>query len=230
MKYQGIDGVIVSGGNIQRDFALDLLENLKKESLDPPPLLAAADRGLEFFMENHLCPDLVVGDFDSLSPEGADYLKRLEKSVEVLRLKPEKDDSDTQSALNLVVQKGAKNVLLLGISGNRIDHFLANLGLLSLGRAKGVRVSLVDAWNYMTLVESGTVLKKKEQFGKFVSFFPVGGPVEGLTLTGFQYRLQNKLLTVEDSGLTVSNEIVEEEACVTFRKGSLVMIMSRDGR
>jgi thiamine pyrophosphokinase len=118
--------------------------------------------------------------------------------------------------------------MILGATGTRVDHVLANLGLLSLAKQQGVQITLMDNWNRITLVNSDTVLHCKEQFGTCVSFFPVDGTVEGLTLTGFKYPLQDHDLTVADSGLTVSNEIIEETARVTYRKGQLLMIQSRD--
>ena len=72
------------------------------------------------------------------------------------------------------------------------------------------------------------MLKKEEQFGKYVSFFSVGGDVAGLSLKGFKYPLNRYHLTVADSGLTVSNEITEETAEITYDSGQLLMIMSRD--
>lgn len=227
MRNSMIDTVVISGGNIQNGFALDFLREIKKERKEKPLRLMAADKGLEFFMESGITPDLAVGDFDSLSDEGKRYLEELE-NVEILRLRPEKDDSDTQSAVNLAIGRGAKEILLLGVTGSRVDHLMANLGLLVLGRKKGVRIAMADQNNYMTLVDSGTVLKREEQFGKYVSFFPVGGEVEELTLEGFQYPLHRHRLTVSDSGLTVSNEISAAQAQITFSKGTLLMIMSRD--
>lgn len=222
-----IDTVIVSGGNIQKGFALDFLKRIKEERQDGGLCLIAADKGLEFFMETGLAPDVIVGDFDSLSEKGKIYLDTLQ-NVEILRLKPEKDDSDTQSATNLAIQKGSANILLLGSTGSRLDHIIANLELLSMGENKGVSVTMADSNNYVTLIKSGTVLERENQFGQFVSFFPVGGEVEGLTLEGFKYPLYDHHLTVADSGLTVSNEIISPMARVTFTKGSLLMIMSRD--
>ncbi len=148
--------------------------------------------------------------------------------LKIIRLKPEKDDSDTQSAVNHMISEGSREILIFGATGTRLDHVLANLGLLSMGREKGVHIALADQWNYITLVDSGTVLKKEEQFGKYVSFFTVGGDVSGLTLKGFKYPLDGYDLTVADSGLTVSNEIAAETAEVTYDRGSLLMIMSRD--
>ncbi|MBN2947402.1 MAG: thiamine diphosphokinase [Blautia sp.] len=215
--------IIVSGGNIHKDFALDFLKKNKTENT----CLIAADRGVEFFMGTDLEPDVAVGDFDSLSAEGAKYMETL-KHTEIRRLKPEKDDSDTQSAANYAIEQGTERIMILGATGNRIDHLMANFGLLMLGKTKQVQIVLVDAYNYMSLIESGMILKKEEQFGKYVSFFPIEGEVTGLTLKGFKYPLNSYTLKVEDSGLTVSNEISDPEAEVTFETGKLLMIMSRD--
>ena len=217
------DTIIVSGGNIHKDFALDFLKKNKTENT----CLIAADRGVEFFMGTDLEPDVAVGDFDSLSAEGAKYMETL-KHTEIRRLKPEKDDSDTQSAANYAIEQGTERIMILVATGNRIDHLMANFGLLMLGKTKQVQIVLVDAYNYMSLIESGMILKKEEQFGKYVSFFPIEGEVTGLTLKGFKYPLNSYTLKVEDSGLTVSNEISDPEAEVTFETGKLLMIMSRD--
>lgn len=223
-----IDTIIISGGNIQNGFALDFLKKRIEESRGEKITLVAADKGMEWFMKNReFIPDLAVGDFDSLSEEGQKYMESL-NGPEIIRLKSEKDDSDTQSAVNQMIRKGAKDILILGATGTRLDHVLANLGLLSMGKEQGVHIAIADQWNYITLINSGTVLKREELFGKYISFFTVGGAVFGLTLKGFKYPLNGYDLTVADSGLTVSNEIAEETAEVTYDSGQLIMIMSRD--
>ena len=241
-----IDTIIVSGGDIQSDFALYFLKkNIEKAGRENIRLIAA-DRGLEFFLDYLILPDVVIGDFDSLSEDGKNFLEmqsedipyggmlewKLQKGegkvVEVVRLRPEKDDSDTQSAMNYAIQNGAKEIVILGVTGNRVDHLMANFGLLILAQKQGAEVALADRYNYMKLISSGTILKKSEQFGKYVSFFPLGGDVTGLTLEGFKYPLDKYHLTTADSGLTVSNEISEEYAKVTYESGTLLMIMSQD--
>ena len=109
------DTIIVSGGNIHKDFALDFLKKNKTENT----CLIAADRGVEFFMGTDLEPDVAVGDFDSLSAEGAKYMETL-KHTEIRRLKPEKDDSDTQSAANYAIEQGTERIMILG--GDRKPH------------------------------------------------------------------------------------------------------------
>ena len=249
-----IDTVIVSGGDIQSDFALDFLEKNAEKAGKENLRLIAADRGLEFFLEQQMVPDVVIGDFDSLSEEGKVFLevpvemkknseipyggmtnwkvqkenREEKKEVEIVRLRPEKDDSDTQSARKYAIRTCAKEIAILGVTGKRVDHLMANFGLFILAQKQGVSVTLVDCYNYMKLIPSGTVLKKSEQFGKYVSFFQLVGDVTGLTLEGFKYPLSNYHLTMADSGLTVSNEISSESARVIYDTGTLLMIMSRD--
>ena len=215
------DVIIVSGGNIQRDFALDFLKKNKTEKVD----LIAADRGVEFFKGTDWQPEVAVGDFDSLSAEGALYLQGL-REIEIMRLKPEKDDSDTQSAVNFAIDRGAERITILGATGNRIDHLMANFGLLVHGRNRGADIILVDQWNYMKLIESHTVLKKEEQFGKYVSFIPVY-EAKGVTLTGFKYSLDDHTLVFHES-LAISNELKEKQGKISCKEGCLLMIESRD--
>ena len=221
------DTIIVSGGDIHSDFALDFLKKNIDQAGRKNIKLIAADRGVEFFKGTDWQPEVAVGDFDSLSAEGELYLQGLVET-EIVRLKPEKDDSDTQSAVNFAIDHGAERITILGATGKRIDHLMANFGLLVHGRNRGADIILVDQWNYMKLIESHTVLKKEEQFGKYVSFFSLEGDMPGLTLVGFKYPLDHYHLRVSDSGLTVSNEIKAEEAVVSFDGKYLLMLMTRD--
>lgn len=217
------DAIIVSGGNIRKDFALDFLKKNRKEGT----CLIAADRGVEFFLETRETPDVVVGDFDSFRGDPRSW-RRVFPQVEILQLMPEKDDSDTQHAVNYAMERGAEKIFILGATGRRLDHFMANLELLLLGKKRGVPVILADSHNYIALAESGTVLKRQEQFGRYISFFPMNGDVYGLTLRGFRYPLLRHHLTAEDCGLTVSNEIADDQAEIFFEKGTLLMMMTRD--
>ena len=137
-------------------------------------------------------------------------------------------DVDGHEYIAEAIEKGAKNILILGATGGRLGHFIGNMGLLQYGRKKGVHVILADAQNYICLVENGHIIRKDTQFGKYVSFFAAGETVEGLTLKGFKYPLDHYRLTPDNCGLTVSNEIQKEQAQVFYEKGSLFMIMSRD--
>jgi len=77
-------------------------------------------------------------------------------------------------------------------------------------------------------VETSFEIRKEEQFGKYVSFFPLEKEVASITLEGFAYPLDHHCLPNTSGGLCVSNEIVEETAHVSYEGGILLMVQSRD--
>ena len=165
-----IDTVIVSGGMIQKDFALDFIKKIEKEKKGEKLLLLAADRGLDFFRETGLTPDIADGDFDSLSKEGKAYLESL-SGTEIVKLNPEKDDTDTQSTLDLAIEKGAKNILILGATGGRLDHFIGNMGLLQYGRKEGVHVDPGRCAELYLLCGKWTYYSKRHTIRKICFLF-----------------------------------------------------------
>ena len=86
---------------------------------------------------------------------------------------------------------------------------------------------LYDSRNRIRLADGPLVLKKREQYGKYVSLFALTGEVRGLTLKGFYYPLTDYNMASEES-IGVSNEIKDEEAVITFTSGKLLVVESRD--
>ncbi len=212
--------VIVSGGSIDDDFAKDFLSG---ESFDA---VIAADKGMEFCHRNQIPVDFIVGDFDSADPQVVAFYEK--QNVPMCRLIPEKDDSDTQSALSAAEDMGAQEVVFLGCTGTRMDHIWANIQLLACCNRQGIHAVLYDAHNRISVETESFTVRKNEQFGDYISFFSLGDCVPDLTLRGFKYPLTNHFLKNTDSGLTVSNEIVEDEARVSFRGGMLLVIQSKN--
>ncbi len=212
--------IIISGGNIDVDFALDFIE---KTDYD---VLIAADRGMEFCRDNKIPVSCLIGDFDSADSEALAFYEA--QGILIHRLSPEKDDSDTQSAIVLACEMGADVISLLGASGSRLDHVLANLQSMACAAKKGVQVVLYDAHNRVSVHTESFQISREQQFGTYVSFFPLGGSVKNLTLSGFRYPLRNHELSFRDHSLTVSNEITDRQASVTFTEGILLMLETRD--
>ena len=182
---------------------------------------------MDFFYRNHLTPDLIVGDFDSVSSEALAYYQSTGK-VEIITLNPIKDDTDTEFAIRTAIEKGATSITLLGATGTRLDHVLGNIELLGIGLEKGVEMELVDSHNRIRMVSGGTLAFGKDaQFGNYVSLIPFTKQVTGVTLEGFKYPLSDYTLEKFHS-LGISNEIVEEQAKIRFSEGILLVIESRD--
>ena len=216
-----INTLIITGGSIQRDFALSFIKKLQ------PDHIIAIDKGLAFCSREQITPEYIAGDFDSLSPEILEHYKK-EKKIPIREYNPVKDATDTCIGLEKAMEMGSTQIWLLGATGTRLDHVLCNIHILKRCRMKKIPAFIVDEHNLITLpVENEFTLKKSMQFGKYVSFFPLGEEVESLTLEGFKYPLKEYRL-VNMEGLGVSNEICEETAKVKYEGGLLLMIQSRD--
>lgn len=211
--------VILNGGRIDRDFALSLLQ---REGFD---YLIAVDHGMEFARDAGLTPDEILGDFDSGDPSVKAYFEK--KQVPIQEFQPQKDAPDMALAMERALELGSTEILVLGATGTRMDHVLGSIQALSLAADAGVPCCLVDPNNRIRMAKSSMTIRKSEQYGKYVSLIPHGGCVDGLTLRGFFYPLTEYGMPA-DSFLGISNEITEEEAVISFRKGTLLVIESRD--
>ena len=212
--------LIVSGGQTDRDFAYKVIKNGGFE------VIIAADSGMDFLHSIEITPDVIVGDFDSADKDILEYYRQLEM-VDIIMLNPEKDETDTESAIRFAIQNGADCITILGGTGSRIDHMLGNVCLLGIGLEERIDIFLLDKNNKIRMIDKELSIEKEKQFGKYVSLIPFGGNVEGLTLKGMKYPLDNYNMGGFNS-LGISNEIVDDTALITFEKGVLLVIESRD--
>lgn len=213
--------IIFTGGSIDIDF-LRQQDFSGKENV-----VICADHGLKAAHDLSLLPQFVVGDFDSAGKELlAEYEGR--KDVTFVRFPPEKDDTDTELALHMAMDMEPEEILIFGGFGTRLDHTLANIGLLKQPLERGIKAVLCDPYNKIRMVSGEYRIQKTEAFGDYVSILPFGKDAKGVTLAGFQYPLKDALMP-QGCSLGVSNEIVEEEAVITVKEGILLVIESRDG-
>lgn len=212
--------LIISGGYIDDVFALSWI---KKNSYD---CMIAADSGMNFLHRNGIVPDIIAGDFDSVDDDSLDEFSSL-SDVEMLRLNPIKDDTDTEYVIREAIRRGATEITLLGATGTRLDHVLANVYLLGIGLEEGVSMEIVDVHNRIRMMDSHMEISKVDQFGDYVSILPVKGDAIGVTLVGMKYPLCDANVSCFSS-LGVSNEIVAEKANISVKEGVLLVIESRD--
>ena len=217
--------IIIGGGHWDLDFLKGFIEDFN----DPLLYIIACDSGFETCIALGLEPQVIIGDFDSVSEDG---LKRIKASrAKVVELNPVKDDTDIEAALQVAIDNTNDwdEIYILGGTGKRIDHLLGNINLLGLGLKKNRNVIIVDEYNYIQMITAGQVkqIKRSEQFGKYVSVFPYLGKASGVTMTGFKYPLSKATLEGFNT-LTVSNEILEERATIELTAGYLIVCESRD--
>lgn len=212
--------VIVSGGMVEKDFALPILKSEDTE------FIIGVDSGLKYLYDNEIKPDYIVGDFDS-APRSLVSYYREELNVPVREFNPVKDASDTEIALRLCIGLNRKEIWILGATGNRIDHMWANVQCLQIALDAGADARIVDSHNQIRLLDKGITLKREEAFGKYFSLFPLELPVDDLSITGAKYPLKDHFMKPDDS-LCVSNEFAEDEVDISFAFGKVILMETRD--
>lgn len=218
-------GLILTGGYIELDLLRDFL--MAHEVL----WVIAVDKGLMAAHALSLPVDMIVGDFDSVEKDVlVSYKNGLFGAIpKVISLQPEKDMTDTQVAIEqgMKLLSPEEEMVLLGATGTRMDHTLANINLLMIPLYNHVKACILDKNNKIYLKKEGFSLLKSDCYGSYISLLPFSEKVAGLTLQGFKYLLHQYTLE-QGSSIGVSNEIQDEKATIDFASGILLVMESKD--
>lgn len=171
-------------------------------------------------------PNYVVGDFDSVSTK---ILKFYQDNSQVIfhKYNPEKDNTDTDIALKLAIEMDSSAITIMGALGKRMDHALSNIHILKDALEAEIPCQILDNHNRIYLLKDNITIYKNATYGKYISLIPLTSTVEGLTLKGFKYPLNDYSLLIGKS-LGVSNEIIQDIAQIELKKGILIVIETRD--
>lgn len=185
--------------------------------------ILSADGGTNHCLEASLIPDLVVGDLDSISEESIQIIKK--NGIPIEKFPVKKDKTDSELASDYVIDKGFKDITIMGAIGNRMDHTLANILLLTKLTEKGIKGRIIDGNNTIYLVEDELTLEN--QAGFYVSVIPITNSGILISLKGFEYELENTEIKF-GSTLGISNRIVKNKGIVKVHKGRGLVIVSKD--
>jgi thiamine pyrophosphokinase len=191
---------------------------------EPAGLVIAADGGARHCLELEITPDLVIGDFDSLSEAEIEQLTAREVPFE--RHPVAKDETDLELAFQAAVSRGADEIRVYGALGSRWDMSLANLLLLAHTEFRNARIELVAGNQHVWLVRPTRALILKGEPGDIVSLVPLRGNAIGIATDNLEYQLHDEDLKF---GATrgISNVMLADRARVTLRQGELLCIHTR---
>jgi thiamine pyrophosphokinase len=211
-----MDCIIVASGNL-------LLTPRIKCLLEEADLIVAADGGATHLKQIDIAPHVIIGDMDSIHPDTRCFFEK--KGTPIISHPSRKNQTDTDLCVEFAVKKGATTVTLLGVTGHRLDHTLANIFLLRRLCTLGVESRIIDANNEIYLVTDR--LKLKGRKGDLLSVLPVSDEVTGLTLTGLEYPLEDAAISM-GSSLGISNYFKKSWVTISVLTGVLLVTKSRD--
>lgn len=179
----------------------------------------ACDHGFDHAKKLGIKPDILIGDFDSISCKDSDY-----EDVPIQSFDSRKDDTDTMLAIKHALSLGYNHIVLTCALGKRFDHTIANIQSMAYACNEGAECELFSDTEYMCTLskcEKLFTLKKGYSF----SLFSLTDECKGLSIKGSEYDCENITLT-NKFPLGVSNKFKNETVSVSLEDGILLVVES----
>lgn len=206
--------VIVCGGDAPPKS--DLNEHMKDASL-----IVAVDGAADLFDRWGTIPHVIIGDMDTADSGSVSRL--LNRGARAVTLQREKNETDTEAAMNYALESGAEDIVMLGATGGRFDHTMGNVAMLVRAARKGMRCRIIDKTNEMWAATG-----EHDVFGcigQTVSIIPLTGDLI-VTATNLEYPLQKLKLGV-DASRGISNVIMKSPAHLSISGGFALIVKIR---
>lgn len=166
--------------------------------------------------------DIALGDFDSLG-EGQ---KEIPESAKKITVPAEKDETDTQLAVNVALKQGADELVIIGGLDGRLDHTLSNIAILEAMWDNKIPTVITNGQNRIRYIRSTSTLIARSGY-KYMSIIAADEVVKGVSVEGCKYPLENTRLSRKFQ-YAVSNEIDGNCALISVKKGGIYIVESRD--
>ena len=199
--------LIIGSGTFSRKSLLFAGENT---------FVICADGGFDSALKNGITPDIVLGDMDSVVSE---------VPKESIVFPVEKDETDSEIAIDYALKKGFSELILAGFTGTRLDHTLNNILILKRIYDAGASGVIVDDNNEIYYLRD--TLKIKGEKGGILSIIPVFGDLLGVTTKNLKYPLFDETLFFGE-GRGVSNVFLDTECVISVKSGEGIVISAKD--
>jgi len=177
-----------------------------------------ADGGANYAYRLGLKPNYIVGDMDSINPEISGHYA--DSGTVVKKYPRSKDFTDTQLALSLAQEIGAREITLLGSLGGRLDHTMSNLYAGWEASERGIKVIHYTPQCMVYLLKGKLTLNGNK--GDLVSVLALSERATGVYETGFEYPLDNVVLEMRNP-FAVSNVMSASKAEIRAKSGMLLV-------
>lgn len=202
---------IMLGGNLSQT-------SFSTKALSRSEIIIAADGGSEKLLEKKIIPDVVIGDFDSVS------YKRLEKNyhnIELKRFPKKKNYTDAQLAFEEAIKRGFRKITVAGFLGDRVDHMIANLHLIYFYFNRGIDIVCIEGKSTIRFCRGRIKIKGKK--GDIVSLIPWCSEAQFVSSVGLQYCLDNLILPLGQSR-GISNVMTGGSAEIKIKNGKAMVV------
>ncbi len=208
--------IILSGG--------EPLESIKTIEVPDHDFVIAADSGLRHARVLGLEADLIIGDMDSVEPSKLADAAARGSTIE--RYPTDKDRTDLELAVHAAIDRGARNITIIGAHTGRLDHLLGAIGLFASIAPKLDHLVWVDGITDVMACSPDRTTTIAGRAGDLVSLLPTGSDVRGVTTGGLHWQLADETLPA-GSTRGLSNTIETPPAWVRVDDGTLLVLHER---
>lgn len=179
--------------------------------------LICADGGANSALKMKLVPNLIIGDLDSISQEA---LKKFKSVSRIIQLKRQ-NDTDVEKCLKYAISEKFSEALLVGVTGNRLDHTFCNLGIV-LKFFHLIKISLIAEDSFLKAYTANVELNTSP--GETVSLYGIS-PKTKISSNGLKYELKNIALPF---GVKESTSNIAKKNLVKLKIANGVVFIIRD--
>ena len=146
--------------------------------------IVCCDGAANEFIEIGGKPNAIVGDCDSISKEN------IIRFADIIYPNNDQETNDLTKSVQFCVDKGMKDIIIVGGTGKREDHTLGNISLL----AEYVHIAnVVMATNWGIFTPINTTTQFKSFIGEQVSIFSIDHTK--VSSQNLKYPLSNRILS-----------------------------------
>ena len=166
--------ILANGEKPAHEFPLSILKNAEQ--------VICCDGAVSFLEQQNIIPHIIIGDCDSISSS------QKEKYKSIIQKDASVDYNDLQKAIKYCIEKKYENVVILGASGLRDDHFLANIGILM---HYAHQLSLTMITNYGIFIPINQTTTFESYAGQQISVFSFSPEAE-MSYHGLKYPVKKQ--------------------------------------
>lgn len=182
--------------------------------------IIGADGGCNHLYKMNITPNYIIGDLDSINNDLIDYYKS--KNVIFKTYPSRKDETDSEICIYLAKELKAKEIDFYGALGGRIDHTLANIGLMHYVRQMNIIPRMISSEEEIAIIKNEEVILQGKK-GDTVSIIPIMTDANNVTLKKLEYPLNNARMGYLSS-LGISNVMLENECSIKIEDGYALII------
>jgi thiamine pyrophosphokinase len=178
--------------------------------------IICADGGANHARRMKLQPDVIIGDLDSITYNTIKYFSKVPVMFD-----GDRNSTDLEKSIRYCIRNKFKSVVIIGATGDRIDHTIGNVGCFKKFSRK-INIKMIDSSGELSLIKKK--IKIDNATGKTISLIPID-KCKGVSTKNLKYKLKNDVLELGSKEGT-SNEVISDLVTVTVKSGYLLLYIT----